>query len=1637
MASGRRRRGGTHYSSASARARARERRARTPATAGVVTRSRGRGRASTGTSRGRGRGRGAGRGRARGRGAGTTAARGRATGGGRGRGRGVGAPARGRGAPRARAAGGRPRYYGRIPGSAASSAIVPDVHTQGPAGGLHRQLVQNRLDVIRDMRHEKSPPEAVIAALRNLPRGYTLTSDDRRAFPEAPIVEENADPEEAHIFLAGYTLREIAQLAARAGVPRETLFVYADVIDFSLRARRSEGDISRRNAFYLNNVDHMRIVEPVRRRIHGIPLSEIHYLVEDDDIVEGAENRSIVDILEEIETDFMASYAGGSGANVDSTFVLYENIRIEKRFPFPNALRGQWSFRTGGFDRIFLQDNYFTFNISGLLENLSCGQAIRRMVELDFSRVCQGVSEWTVYTPGSLSRYLDGFMNCVAQCLHWCLYQDALSKTISCLESPELLNVCDKLSIYQDIRYEVVWLCTSFFDSWIATKKRSETSSERENYDNTRRWTREWSALVRHGFSNVLLRRFAQHLRHSDIDFDIFAYYEDGVEGRFRSIVNGNPDEIRYFLNAGPIRTAYCFQMNLLGEIQRIIPRGAVPATEFDIEPSNGSGIFPGLLHCIGLYPSIPRQLLNSCVVTKSLLSLLNPQVKKQLTFASQLVQPHSLHAAENPEFFERCVHSQRLRQMKNATDSTFGQFSAERRQWSEEAEAPVFQQQQQTRRVIPNCRSGVIVYDLETVENLRGCQMKVDPRFRKDSPAAEVPNPNIYSTPESQIPYSVQWGVVNMDVSAEELRDHPENILLERVRIEYGSSGHNWLGECVQDFVDNALELAVRYKWSKVYCYAHNGCGFDAYLILKFIHSPDTRVRRILITPRGVLSLQLNVGEKVDLIFRDTKVFFGARLADLCKIFRVPEKYCKTDFPITRVHARNYDDPKVRSAYHEYLENDVWSLAFIIYNINVIIEKEILKDVGNPGVSNPHATGRVYGCNRFVTLMSLVTQVQKDLFTKVYNAPQPPPVDIPALRNYVSHANIGGRVTAFWRFFKSSRATEILISLVKEWKKEISEEDGRKHRAALHADMLERNDYATPLDVTSLYPYAMSHYPMPTGKIMNIPNATELFFDRIIPVLDCLKCHQLLSLCEDHLPEGKKNLRLEIGFSIFVIKNLHHEKFMTDVDEAVRDGGLGEYIHFRNLCARKTARGGSLVYSFEDYEVINSRGDLDKNLPSGCSSFTMYDLYWMHRAGWIFEIVAAFGFESTYYFRQKILEMFESRKAAKVREKEEGLPKSLSMMWKNLYNGMYGVNAKKDIQTQYIATKEDNMSEQELRRTNRIAPDERIVFDASTHQLTNKQWLLKIKKHADSAEYFADQSPNHIGAAVTSAARHHMNLLLFSLSTCEYGYTDTDSAFVRGDVLEEIRSRNSSLLDESPDANMGTYKNDHEGPGNNITFLSFLLAKKVKLHVTVNALGEVQFHETFKGMNPSPICKDTGKALTADAITFQKIRALGEIFFEGTTTSDVPQSEWRRSLADGITIDKNAKYQGKIDTYYGRGDADVSLWIPSGNTLRNAEDSSSSIELIIPNGWPLPDERYTHFEQEGVQILRNGAESREMHRYDDVHLFYAWQDVIRVMEDRIRQNMEEVSQNNPEERQWDTLFNQAPQLDYRRDYFW
>jgi hypothetical protein len=895
---------------------------------------------------------------------------------------------------------------------------------------------------------------------------------------------------------------------------------------------------------------------------------------------------------------------------------------------------------------------------------------------------------------------------------------------------------------------------------------------------------------------------------------------------------------------------------------------------------------------------------------------------------------------------------SQRNASSSSSSSSNFGYDESELSTEEEEALA------------VKRSKVVVIAYDLETVELLRGVQDVVSEKFRTKPPEVLEMNPpvdlNVYTTVEAQIPYSVQWGPVRLSsLEEEETSEKFVPILPEDVKVCLGDG--KGLGECVVEFLDQLVAYCELKGVTKMYAYAHNGCGFDAYLIKTYNYKYP--MKQILITPRGVLSMTIVLKKGVFLYLRDTKVHFGGALSDLCAVFNVPKPFRKTDFPITRIHARNCFDENVLSAAWEYMVNDVICLAYIIDGINRTIMHldKVAKEVMNVGSIIRKAdlskwyTIETPPITQFVTIMSLVKQIQKQLFYVKLKMPTPIPVDIPALRKWISYANVGGRTTAYWRSFYSSQANAILETIICSDDRSFLD-DNEKQLKSIYNTMCLNDDYVQVWDVTSLYPKALFDYPMPTVAEEPLAYLSPLQCEDILSQLHCLDCRFHCNLCPKHRCGGEKDL-ISLGFAFIFVKNVSYPS--KDREE----NGMSHV----NISPRKLAKGAGLVYSFQSNEELREyygkvitlcetgggeqqhQADAASSAPSSSAPqfpdvecYCMTDVYWLRESGYQFEVVGGVLFGTSYAFRESINTLFKERIKAKELEKEKNLPKCFSTLMKLIVNGWYGVWCQKNITDSYVIVP-NFQSISKLYSDSVLSPDEEVILNTKTHLATNGDYLLNVRKLKGSCETYAPESACQVGAAVTSFSRHHMNLAMFDIA-CRglIGYTDTDSMAIHGTAVREFRTdKGSSMYNESASAPLGTYKNDHEEGKGECVFLSLFVAKKVKLHMTLDAEGVIRVYPTFKGFNPSAIDPTTGVRLHPNIVLMQKAQAIVKAYFDGFL-GEVTQTEFRRTVDKGIYIDKNAKFSASLQAFCGA----------SGKgTYFKQVGGHSVVEYIVPHG--------------------------------------------------------------------------------------
>lgn len=843
--------------------------------------------------------------------------------------------------------------------------------------------------------------------------------------------------------------------------------------------------------------------------------------------------------------------------------------------------------------------------------------------------------------------------------------------------------------------------------------------------------------------------------------------------------------------------------------------------------------------------------------------------------------------------------------------------------------------------------RNFVYAYDLETVDNVASVQHMVYQPFRKVIPRHAS---QFYDPIECQIPFSAQWICVNV-TDEEQHRSRKEELGVQVV--EYTTSddvgehsdvflsppvtdyGEFELGRCIESFlVDIAVDVKAR-GGDMGYIYATNGSKFDSYVILQY---QRFEITDILKTSRGILFAKLRVPfekpgvvydytkddtPKVSIILRDISLIVPGSLSRLCKGFDVPKKFCKQDFPIQMVDASNCYNVDIMNVCQEYGECDVMALAFIIKKVNILIGNSVWKPASATSDRPPIV--------QFLTCMSMIRKSTLLHFQKnLPKALHPKAIDIPGLRNWLIQAAIGGRVTPYAKTYKSPFANIIFESY---------NQGNIERLKTIHRLMMQSGECMQCLDFTSLYPFTMDSCPMPVGKPRAITCEEANFH---IDIMGCKDCDELRTLCPTHRYYFLKNDNHLRPFSIIIVKNI---TFEADVSWSKP---------FQNLCPRKvysesTMKCVGLNYSLENNAEFYRRLD-GKAKMLDTQAFTNVDLYWMRRQGFFFEIVGGYTWHMSMIYNSFIGPAFQLRIDAK-----KAGNKLLSDFMKLNYNGAYGITIQQDIEENHFMIR----LPEEVRNCD-PSLDPRVL-DAvlkdsgdkskngqgflSSEELTgdgvhfvNGQTCLQKRKKKHLVEYFADQSPMQIGAAILAYARHIGNLVLFNLNPFDYSYTDTDSIALSEAVIQQDENLKKLIMNRD-DAPMGSLKNDHlDGNGENPRiFFSIIGAKKVKGHFTLNEKGEVKVYNTFKGLNVSLDIE--GKKMNpiyADYISTKTLLSINESF----SSDPVEVQAWKRDLQNGVSIGNHMQHLDK-ETYM----SDFSA-------ITKTNRSCGQMEYFVPHGF-------------------------------------------------------------------------------------
>tara|TARA_R110000787_G_scaffold136205_1_gene248726 strand:+ start:94 stop:5430 length:5337 start_codon:yes stop_codon:yes gene_type:complete len=1090
--------------------------------------------------------------------------------------------------------------------------------------------------------------------------------------------------------------------------------------------------------------------------------------------------------------------------------------------------------------------------------------------------------------------------------------------------------------------------------------------------------------------------------------------------------------------NQVPYYPVNMLRININGEIHRHRPKTLCMEETTEFIPDDDS---TGLLHAITIYPGLPDDLFKG-VHAKRREVLMGVIEKKTKALMSYYKRVSVGLCSPSAEMMSDAVEEQLRRQDSGKTHTLIYGTTApnplstpEETEAHEEGPAVYFSNSfDREGRKIPE-RPLVIAYDLETVELTSEAISSgaVGAEFLRDNPDRTK-----YIECEREIPYCVSWVPVNLTdegrhretkeelhrkgTACSEVRDEEKwagewertnsfvycsdgrrvregYVMLSDVKVHYGGGV---LGRCVNEFIDAVVEWAMDRGYTSVSAYAHNGVGFDSYVVQAF----NTRYEyhSILKTSRGLLSMRMKIPFTTSgcqrkifpMTFLDTKVFLSFSLSKLCVDFRVPEGWGKLDFPITKINWENCYKAEVVEILEPYSINDTRALAYIVKQINriVCLETEVVHIPGsdeltieafdvlqgkkaeslmNPPITAlsgtiksihpPNASSPKPPITQFCTIMSCVKRVASMYVREVrkldhfsYLTRMPAACDLPCIRHWVEMASMGGRVSAYAKMYCSSRWADVLHAYML----------GDSVRVAdIIKEAIKKEDTHIVLDVTSLYPSAMAYCAMPMGSLRFVPPGA---CNDLINAIGCITCETLMQLCPTHRCTTRP-------FAVIVIKG--------GLKRGARWNELNKNNPTRHLIGRKMKgrreRGGGsgpdcrlpgpdvsgIIYTNEEDEEMTSRhwgeGSGDSVLGE-TQSYTNIDLYWALKSGYVFEIVGGYEWETSYELQPLILNLFEMRVAAKA----EGNT-CLQQAIKLLLNSLFGIHSQRVIRSvDKVVTLPENIREADVKEeefARYIRANHQKIFDPrmvlkENIPLVNGQSMIRATIPGNIGEAVGGYSPNHIGCAVLAWSRHIMSLAMFDIPTGHLTYTDTDSLAVSewwynkmlavGKKGTESRFSLPNLIC-TKGTDLMTYKNDHSDyfPNARVLF-SAIGAKKVKMHVIgCPDTGQLKVCSTFKGFLKKDVLNN-GDRLHKDQHEYTMAKTLLDILYTGKPEA-YEGTRWSKSLgADGgVTIDKNVRVQGSSYTYLGKHKA---------FSFMEQEHTPGAVLINIPFGTEITD---------------------------------------------------------------------------------
>ena len=639
------------------------------------------------------------------------------------------------------------------------------------------------------------------------------------------------------------------------------------------------------------------------------------------------------------------------------------------------------------------------------------------------------------------------------------------------------------------------------------------------------------------------------------------------------------------------------------------------------------------------------------------------------------------------------------------------------------------------------------------------------------------------------------------------------------------------------------------------LYLIAHNGSGFDIYVVLNNLPQWGSVVK-LNKNGAGIVCLKIlnsfvdqNRKKPQYVHFKCGRVHINNSLRKIEESYKLQESLLKKELEHDEIFENTWEAKE--NEWLPYVRNDVLSTTFCYARYTMGME-----ELANFGMKNS------------LTLPSLTNEHFNNLRDE-YDEPIYTYTD-PFMRNFVRKAIKGGRCNAFNQHYKSEISDEVFNIISKElnvdgniydilekyfkflnkYEKHCAKEFDLKYNDYRDIDQKEKEKYVNKklnmlpihkelskldsnkaqmdFDATSFYPNAMwdemSVYPKIETGFAFQPDMNDVYVEAFNnqsfnedgdeAAILTIKYYNPPDLMFQHLPVKEKVKKIEVnrmrnGYIIDTLTSV-------DIQEIIKIGGQVIEIY------------DGVIYR-ENFKVSPFRKVIEK----------------------------------LFALRQK----YEDEK----NDLMQGLVKLI-------INSLYGVQIRRDNNESYYC-KSENWT--------KTGFNEKVL---DYWKLPNGNYIVKMKKDdgLDDDCDIKNTLPAVLGAFILSNSKRIMNNFIreingFYNNSIYYG--DTDSLYIEKkywDVLDKANLVGDGLCQG---------KNDYRTGG---IFYGLFLAPKIKYCLAIDDYGVIQEHKTFKGFNDS-------KRLLDRSQYFKMV--------EGKNVSAMLPRSWKKSFDSGIIIPTRMRF--------------------------------------------------------------------------------------------------------------------------------